>query len=172
MVLVGGGLGGARQAPSLGRGRADAAALLLGLACLGAGPTIGLAWPLMSGAAGLGAALAEVGLVPANLLAFAIYYATVNPLLEEWYWRGVLGSAPLAPTASDVAFGGYHVVVLVAFVPWPWALGMGVVLMGAGWLWRQLATRHGGLLVPVVTHALADVSVIVSAALLARTVGS
>jgi hypothetical protein len=168
MLVVGIGLGGARRQakPVLGGGAAPG--VILGLGCLGAGPVLWLCWPLMRGAAGLGAALAELGLARESFAGFAIYYALVNPILEEWYWRGVLGSRARAPTVGDAAFAGYHIVVLLAFVSWPWALGAAVILMGAAWLWRQLATRHGGLWIPTATHALADLSVIVAAALIAR----
>ena len=95
----------------------------------------------------------------------------MNPVLEEWYWRGVLGSPSRMPTPNDAAFAGYHVLVLAVFVPWPWALAVAVVLVGAAWLWRQLVARHGGLVIPVVTHAVADLSVIVTAELIVRGVG-
>jgi hypothetical protein len=85
------------------------------------------------------------------------------PWITEWYWRGVLGSESRLPVASDVAFAGYHAVVLVAFIPGYWAVLTAATLTGAAWLWRQLAARAGGLLVPVATHLLADLSVIVTA---------
>ena len=171
MLVVGIGLDGARRAPELVRGGGAAPGAILGLICLGAGPVLWLCWPMMRGAAGLGAALADLGLARESFVAFAIGYALVNPILEEWYWRGVLGSPARAPTVGDAAFGGYHIVVLVAFVGWPWALGAAVILMGAGWLWRQISTRYGGLAIPVATHAVADLSVIVAAALIAHGVG-
>jgi hypothetical protein len=171
MLVVGFGLDGARRVPELGRGGRAAPGIALGLIGLGAGPVLWLAWPLMGGGTGLAATLAALGLGGASFVGFASYYTIVNPILEEWYWRGVLGSPSRAPTVGDAAFAGYHIVVLVAFVSWPWALGAAVTLMGAAWLWRQMASRQRGLAIPIVTHCVADLSVIVAAEIIARGVG-
>lgn len=164
MVSVGLALGGVTQVRSLGRGGQLLPLGLLGLLCLASGPALYLAYPLFTGGdQPLGPVLGRLGLTGATWLGFMVYYTLVNPLLEEWYWRGVLGSDSRCPVAGDVAFAGYHAVVLLAFIPWYWAVLTAATLTGAAWLWRQLATRAGGLLVPVATHLLADLSVIVAA---------
>jgi hypothetical protein len=101
---------------------------------------------------GFAARLLEIGLHGESFVAFAFYHALVNPWLEEWYWRGWLGSAARGPVLRDAAFAGYHLIVLTRFLDWPWATACFVALTVAAWVWRRLAARCGGLLVPVLSH--------------------
>ena len=57
---------------------------------------------------------------------------------------------------NDFLFAGYHLLVLVLFLEWIWILPALGVLLAAGWFWRQLRRRQGGLLLPVVSHMAAD----------------
>jgi len=104
--------------------------------------------------------LSVLGLVNAPWFLFIGYYFTVNPLLEEMFWRGYLGSPKLVLTWNDVWFAGYHVLVLVTFVSWSWAILSFTVLMISAWFWRQLTRRYQGLLLPIASHAAADASII------------
>ena len=60
----------------------------------------------------------------------------------------------------DVAFAGYHVLVLCIFIKLPWVLVSFGVLWFASWSWRQLVARYSGLGVAIASHAAADLSVI------------
>jgi membrane protease YdiL (CAAX protease family) len=91
---------------------------------------------------------------------FAAYYVTVHPVLEEIFWRGYLPGAHRSAVASDVAFAGYHVLVLCLFIRLPWVLVSFGVLWFASWSWRQLTARYSGLGVAIASHAAADLSVI------------
>ncbi len=137
--------------------------------CLGSGVALYVLWPLITGD-GDGSELAEklesFGLTGVVWVAFMIYYTLVNPWLEELFWRGMLGSDSKGLVPSDALFAGYHILVLVRFVPWYWALIVAVTLVGTAWLWRQIGRRYSGLLVPVATHLLADGAVIIAAHLL------
>ncbi len=66
-----------------------------------------------------------------------------------------------------MAFAGYHVLVLVHFIRLPWAVASACVLALVAWAWRQVAMRRGGLAVPLVSHALAGLSLIAGACVLA-----
>jgi hypothetical protein len=133
------------------------------------GPVLYLLWPWIAGdGTRIGRDLAALGLGGASWIGFVTYYSLVNPWIEELYWRGVLGSDALHPVPADLCFAGYHVVVLLAFLPWWWAVTAALALTAAAWLWRQATAHAGGLLVPVLTHGVADVSIIVAAHLLAR----
>jgi len=158
---------------------------LPGLAlCLGSGAALYFLWPYLTQLTGtsdattaLGTRLDRLALTGGAWLTFMAYYTLANPILEEAYWRGVLGSDDSRPTLSDVFFGGYHILVLAVLIPgraavaWALATAMGILLMAAGWLWRQIVRRHGGLLIPVITHLAADLSIIVAGHLLARVQG-
>lgn len=104
-------------------------------------------------------AITKLGLSGTGWLLFVIYHTLVNPWFEEILWRGKLGSDSLKPVWGDVFFAGYHVLVLMLFLEWLWILLAFFILVGAGWLWRQLRRRHKGLLLPVVSHLAADGSI-------------
>lgn len=145
-------------------------AATLSIVCLGSGVVLFLLWPIIAADADgsvLTQKLADLGLSGFSWLGFTVYYALVNPWLEELYWRGVLGSKSKRPAASDFLFAGYHVLVLIKFVPWFWALFAAVTLVATAWIWRQIANRYGGLLVPTVAHLAADASIVIAAHIVA-----
>lgn len=127
----------------------------------GVGPVVFVMWSTVQRTGvDMSAELAEIGLVGAAWALFIVYYATVNPLVEELFWRGSLGSSSVRFEAYDFWFAGYHVLVLVRFMDWPWIAVSSGALLIAGWAWRQLAARFHGLAVPVLSHAVADASLI------------
>ena len=91
---------------------------------------------------------------------FMAYYVTVHPALEEIFWRGYLSRAHRYPVALDVAFAGYHVLVLCIFIKLPWVLVSFGILLFASWSWRKMVTRYSGLGIAIASHAAADLSVI------------
>jgi membrane protease YdiL (CAAX protease family) len=117
-----------------------------------------------------GTMLETMGLKSANWLLFILYYSLINPIIEEVYWRGYLGSMDKTLTWSDVCYAGYHPLVFLRFVPWPWALVEFAILLGVAWLWRMLIRKYGGLLLPVLMHLFADLSIGIAIYLLARSI--
>lgn len=140
--------------------------------CGGAAATLGgvmllLLWPVAGTTdAGLAAKLSEFGLGRVSWVLFFVYYSTAHPLLEELHWRGVLYTDRKRPSWLDVAFGGYHVFVLSFFMKLPWALAAGALLVVVAWVWRTAVREYGGLGIPLVTHAAADLSIVLAASLL------
>lgn len=140
------------------------------------GPALGLAffglcggavlW-LLAPAAGIDAAritpiLTRLGLGGVAWPAFVLYHGLVNPWFEEALWRGALGRDDVRPVATDVIFAGYHTFVLEFFVTWGWiVLAVGMLTLAA-WLWRQMARRYHGLLMPALSHLAADASIMVA----------
>ncbi|RMF00138.1 MAG: CPBP family intramembrane metalloprotease [Chloroflexi bacterium] len=120
----------------------------------------------------LSAELVALGLTGTVWTIFIFYYFTVNPILEEQFWRGYLGQNSLRPTLADVWFAGYHVLVLVRFARLPWVVASFLTLVAAAWFWRQLARRYGGLTFPILSHAAADAGIIGAVWLLARAAGA
>ncbi|MBN2104437.1 CPBP family intramembrane metalloprotease [bacterium] len=134
-------------------------AWLIPLCGLG-GISIYLLWPWMQQQLDLDTMLTKYGLSGWKWTAFLIYYSLGHPPLEEFYWRGYLGHKSKKVRIEDLAFGGYHFFTMICFVGWPWALLSCTILTGTAWLWRQIVRETGGLLVPVLTHIVADISVI------------
>lgn len=148
------------RARELFRGWSAIVVLALVPLFLSAGAAIYLAWPVARlESIDLDRALADIGLGRGSLLFFA-WYSLINPWLEELYWRGFQSSSRTRPVARDVLFGGYHVLVLLLFVKWPFAAMAGVALAAVAWVWRMLTRRFGGLLVPALTHLAADVAIV------------
>jgi len=106
--------------------------------------------------------LNKLGLGQRSFQFFALYHALINPWLEEAFWRGHLGSNSRKIVAGDVFFAGYHLLVIILFLSWAWcAVAFGVLILAA-WFWRQIATRNKGLLVPSISHLVADGSLMLA----------
>ena len=45
-------------------------------------------------------------------LLFIAYFSLVNPFIEEYFWRGVLGSNTKKFYIGDLVYAGYHALVL------------------------------------------------------------
>lgn len=143
--------------PPLRRGSALLYATFLIFASGGA--VLYAVWPMLASEAELSARLAGVGITKASWTWFAIYFCTVNPVVEEALWRGFIGSDCSGLQLNDVLFGGYHGLVVSAFVGPIWILPVVAACTFAGWFWRMLRLRSGGLAIPWLTHLAADASV-------------
>lgn len=113
-------------------------------------------------AADFSAQVTALGLNTSNWPVFIAYFALVNPFIEEYFWRGWLGSESKSLHTSDFLYAGFHGLILINKV----AVGsivFGVsVLVFAGWLWRQTAREGGGLLAPVLGHMAADFTILLT----------
>lgn len=102
----------------------------------------------------------SIGLNSSNWTAFIAYFTLVNPFLEEYFWRGALGSPAPHPDLSDFFYAGFHALILAGKMPFAsTAFGLTVLVL-AGWFWRQLARRDRGLLAPVLGHMAADFTIL------------
>jgi membrane protease YdiL (CAAX protease family) len=96
----------------------------------------------------------------------ALYWITVNSVLEEYVWRwfvveklqDFLGPRT-AIAASAVAFTLHHIVALQIFLtPWVVALAaVGIFIGGAAWSWCYV--RYRSIWPGYVSHAMVDVAV-------------
>jgi membrane protease YdiL (CAAX protease family) len=146
---------------SVRQGWSAPAAAVVGIVCAACGLLLALLWGTISREhMNLGETLTGFHLSGLSWWVFAAYYVTVHPVLEEIYWRGYLPGAHRSPVAVDVAFAGYHVMVLCLFIKLPWVLVSFGVLWFAAWSWRQLAARYSGLGVAIASHAAADLSIV------------
>jgi hypothetical protein len=108
----------------------------------------------------LPAQLESIGLNSSSWFAFIAYFSLINPWVEEYFWRGILGSHTKTVIVIDVVYAGYHALVL-----WGRALPLSmlfavIILTSAGWLWRQISREDDGLLAAVLGHAVADFSIL------------
>jgi len=106
--------------------------------------------------------LACLGISRNNWPCFAVYFCCVNSIVEELLWREYLQRDSIRPVFEDFAFAGYHALVLLAFAGAPWAALVFVGCALASWLWRMLRTATGGLAIPILTHLVADISIVIA----------
>lgn len=106
--------------------------------------------------------LRNMGLTQATLPIFALYFVLVNPLLEEYYWRGYLGSGLKRITLNDFLFAGYHIFVLAGKITVVWLVVAFLVLVFGAWLWRQADRLSQGLLPSAVSHLAADITIMLT----------
>ncbi|HEX5943827.1 MAG TPA: CPBP family glutamic-type intramembrane protease [Anaerolineales bacterium] len=103
-----------------------------------------------------------LGLTRSTWPLFITYFVLVNPLIEEYFWRGYLGSPTRGLYPSDFLYAGFHGLILMNKVqPGLILYSLGVLVL-AGWFWRQLARADNGLLAPVLGHMAADFTILMA----------
>lgn len=105
--------------------------------------------------------LGRYGLSGGGLIAFLMTFALLNPLLEEIHWSPVRSRGRYTPL-SHVIFAGYHVFVLWTLLEPIWLLFGFTGLCGISWLWAFAEKQWGGLLLPLVSHLFADVTIVIA----------
>lgn len=103
--------------------------------------------------------LANHHLTRLSLLVMIPYFGLVHPLLEQLHWAPLRESTPIA----HFAFAGYHMLVLTSILRVPWLILCFVVLTVASFLWQRVAERTDSLVIPVVSHVLADLGIVIVA---------
>ena len=116
----------------------------------------------------LSAQLESSGLTRASWPLFIAYFVLVNPFVEEYFWRGYLGSRTKSLFPSDFAYAGFHGMILMGKMYTSAVLYSLTVLVLAGWFWRQIAREDGGLLAPVLGHMAADLSLLLAVYLISK----
>jgi membrane protease YdiL (CAAX protease family) len=110
----------------------------------------------------LSAGVEAMGLRPSNWPAFILYFSLLNPFIEEYFWRGYLGSQTTNFHISDFLYAGFHGLILLNKVqPSMIAYSLAVLTL-AGWFWRQVAREDNGLLAPVLGHMAADFTILMA----------
>jgi hypothetical protein len=119
-----------------------------------------LLWPLLDIPRDINLYLQNIGLSTAAWPYFITYFILINPWLEEYYWRGYLGSNSKRIILNDLLFSGYHILVLAGRINVIWLITMFIVLLLGGWFWRQANRWNQTILASIVSHLTADASVI------------
>ena len=130
--------------------------------CGTSGISLYFLWPYLGVIEELPAHAESLGLTPSTWPIFISYFVLVNPLLEEYFWRGYLGSPTWRLHPSDLLYAGFHGLILMDRVRTGAVLYSLVVLILAGWFWRQLARMDEGLLAPVLGHMAADFTILMA----------
>lgn len=132
------------------------------LFCSTSGVGLFFLWDHFSITYDLPAQLQDLGLNSASWAAFIAYFSLVNPFVEEYFWRGALGSDTKKIFFMDPVFAMYHAIILWGRVQFPSVVFAVAILVSAGWLWRQMTREDGGLLAAVLGHMAADFSILMT----------
>ena len=117
-------------------------------------------WSIFGVANDLSTQLQSIGLTSSSWPLFIAYFSLVNPFIEEYFWRGILGSISKKLYIGDAVYAGYHALVLWGRAHPLSILFAVIIITSAGWLWRQMAREDGGLFAPVLGHMIADFTII------------
>ena len=132
------------------------------LLCGSSGVSLYFLWSYFGVVNDLPGQVESLGLTSSTWPIFITYFVLVNPLIEEYFWRGYLGSPTRGLYPSDFLYAGFHGLVLMNKVQPGVILYSLVVLVLAGWFWRQLARADDGLLAPVLGHMAADFTILMA----------
>jgi membrane protease YdiL (CAAX protease family) len=131
------------------------------LVCSTSGFGLYFLWNMLGITPDLSAQLATLGLrSPTSWLLFITYFSLVNPFIEEYFWRGYLGSNSKKLYLGDAVYAGYHGLILWGKVHPVMILLALIGLTSVGWFWRQISREDEGLLAAVLGHMVADFSIL------------
>ena len=142
--------------------------LLSVLLCGSSSVALYFLWDRFGFVGDLPAQIEALGLTTSTWIPFIAYFALVNPFVEEYFWRGYLGNETKSLHVSDLAYSGFHGLVLLGKVPTGSIIFALSVLALAGWFWRQIAREEHGLLAPVLGHMAADFTILLAVYLKVR----
>jgi hypothetical protein len=132
------------------------------LLCGSSGVSLYIFWDKFGITNDLARYVASIGLTPSTWIAFVAYFTLVNPLFEEYFWRGHLGSSTTNVHISDFLYAGFHGLILLNKVQASMIAYSLALLILAGWFWRQIARTDRGLLAPVLGHMAADLTILLA----------
>jgi hypothetical protein len=107
--------------------------------------------------------LEALGLTGLSWMLFIPYFALVNPVLEEAFWRGTPHSTGRA-FCSDVMFASYHLLVLPFFIKLWLVVVAAVLLVCVSAVWRHVTRQCGSMLPAIIAHCLADTGIVLAIA--------
>jgi membrane protease YdiL (CAAX protease family) len=132
------------------------------LAGAGGGILLYILWPLLSVPDDINSYIRSIGLNERTWPVFLAYFILINPLIEEYYWRGYLAGSAKGIALNDLLFSGYHLIVLAGQMETIWLIVVFFALTIGAWFWRQMNKLGGGLLASTISHITADITVILT----------
>jgi len=136
--------------------------LLSALLCGFSGIILYFAWDRFGFALNLSTQIEALGLTSSTWVPFIVYFALVNPFVEEYFWRGYLGDETKSLHLSDFLYSGFHGLILIGKVQAGSILFALALLVLSGWFWRQLFREDKGLLAPALGHMAADFTILMA----------
>ena len=119
-------------------------------------------WDFLGMQPGLSNTIQPLGLGGVSWFWFMAYFSLVNPIIEEYFWRGELGHETSSFYIGDLTYAGYHVFVFLGKTQLYTVILAVASLIFIGWFWRQVYRRDGSLLAPILGHMAADLSIMLA----------
>ncbi len=132
--------------------------LLLASSTAATGPLLYFLLPHVTGTE-LSVWLTEHHLSRLLLLPMIPYFGFVHPVLEQLHWQPLREKTPWA----HPVFAGYHMLVLGSLLVPLWLIICFAVLTAASFVWHEMSRRDAGLVLPCISHVLADLGVVLVA---------
>ena len=132
------------------------------LLCGSSGVMLYFTWDRFGPVSDLSSQIEAMGLFAYTWIPFIAYFTLVNPLVEEYFWRGYLGSETKSLHISDFLYSGFHGLILIGKVRTGSILFALILLVLAGWFWRQIFREDKGLLAPALGHMAADFTILMA----------
>jgi len=108
------------------------------------------------------------GLDKNNLWIFLIYFSTLNPIHEELFWRITAKSDNKIVSMYDVLYAAYHALVIVFFINIIFTILIVIGLIIVSRIWRFLYDKYSEGPTIIISHALADFSILLAIMILAK----
>lgn len=103
-----------------------------------------------------------LGLNSASWPWFIAYFTLANPIMEEYFWRGLLWNPSRFPCMEDAIYAGYHTIILREMAEPAFLFSTALVLTFVAWFWRQSIRQEGGLSSAIFGHMAADLSILMA----------
>jgi hypothetical protein len=133
--------------------------IISALICGCGGILLYVLWPFLVIQSELNSYLQSIGFTEKMWPFLLVYLICLNPLIEEYYWRGSLGSDKKRIILNDILFAGYHILILAGIIGVIWSILAFLILIFAAWFWRQINRLSLGLLPSIASHFMADTSI-------------
>ena len=146
----------------LGKNRNRKRIILSVLLCGSSGVTLYYQWTDFGLTPDFSTQVQLLGLNSKTWPPFIMYFALVNPFIEEYFWRGYLGNPTSGLHLSDLLYAGFHGLIVIDRVEVRSILYGLLLLVLAGWFWRQIRREDRGLLAPVLGHMAADLTILLA----------
>ncbi|PUB15984.1 CPBP family intramembrane glutamic endopeptidase [Paenisporosarcina sp. OV554] len=111
--------------------------------------------------------LIQWGFSGTSVWGFILVLILINPMLEEWYWREFMFKryldkigVPKSVILTSFFYALYHMLSLIPLFEMPFSLIATIPVFFAGLLWGYFRVKFSSIIAPVISHALADIGII------------
>jgi hypothetical protein len=132
--------------------------MLMALPAVVAGPLLYFLLPYIT-RVDISVWLKDYHLSSISLGVMVFYFGIIHPCLEQIHWAQLREKTCIA----HFMFAGYHMLVLSSLLTLPWLVLCFCVLATASYIWMHMARQANSLVLPTLSHILADLGIVLVA---------